>query len=165
MVAQCLAGLFGTPAVPTVGLVLGAAAAAAVATATSAGGTALATLQCWALYDGFALHRFGELHVAPADRRALAAVAVSAAAAHGIAALLRAERTSVRRAALHALRGVHPSAVPCTGRPAPARIRPRAVSRFVSSCSPARAARTGGRRRPGDRTHAPLRRRRSRLAP
>jgi hypothetical protein len=105
--AQCLAWLFGTPAVTTVGLVLGAAAAASVATATTAGGTAVAALLCWALDDGFALHRFGELDLAAADRHALVGIILAAAAAHGIAVLVRAERVAggrqVRRGHLERL--------------------------------------------------------------
>jgi hypothetical protein len=78
-------------AVPTAGLVLGTAAAAVVATVTPAGGTAAAVLLCWALDDGFAVHRFGELHLAAADRHALLVVAGTAAVAFGIAALVRAD--------------------------------------------------------------------------
>jgi hypothetical protein len=132
--AQCVAWLFGTPAVTTVGLVLGAAAAAAVATVTTAAGAAVAALLCWALDDGFALHRFGELHLASADRRALVAVAVAAGAAHVVAALVRIAHTEL------------PAAPPAAGRadtarrlveapawvPAPARagLRPAAAPPF-----------------------------------
>jgi len=102
-----VAWLFGTPAVTTVGLVLGAAAAAAVATVTTAAGAAVAALLCWALDDGFALHRFGELHLAAADRHALVGIILAAATAHGIAVLVRAERVAggrqVRRGHLERL--------------------------------------------------------------
>jgi hypothetical protein len=93
--AECLAWTAGASAVTTTGVVLGSAAAAAVGATTDVGGAALAALLCWAFADGFALHRFGELHLGPADRNALVAVAAVGAVGYLAGAVRRRTRAGV----------------------------------------------------------------------
>lgn len=64
----------------TVGLVLATAAAAWVASQTTVAAALVATLQCWACFDGFVLHRLGSLESGPADVAALALIAAAALA-------------------------------------------------------------------------------------
>lgn len=102
-VAVCLAWTSGTTGVVTVGLVTAAVAAAAVSTLTGPAGSLVAGVQCWALYDGFAAHRLGELHFSTSDIRVLAVVVGSAAAGHVVARAVRRPHPWTTRSARRSL--------------------------------------------------------------
>jgi hypothetical protein len=117
--AQCLAWTFGASVVTITGVVFASAAAAAVGASTDAGGAALTALLCWAFSDGFALHRYGELHLGAADRHALVAVAAAGAVAYlvGLSTRRAGMRVPLPRPAPVQLPPARPPLPMRTGRP------------------------------------------------
>jgi hypothetical protein len=87
VLAQVVAWACDPTDVAVSGLVLAAVAAALVATTTSAAGALVAGALAWAVYDGFAAHRFGELHAGTTDLRAVAVVVGAALVVRGLAAV------------------------------------------------------------------------------
>lgn len=90
--AQVVAWACDPAEVAVGGLVLAALAAGLVATAASTVGAVVAGTVGWAVYDGFAAHRLGELHAGAADVRALLVVVGAALVFRGLAAVLRGYR-------------------------------------------------------------------------
>ncbi len=90
VVVTILACLLGAGREPAVGFVLLAATAAAVGALTTPIGALSSATQCWALYTGFVLNRFGVLTF---DHRSLIALAVMA-----LAGILGSEIVTMRRA-------------------------------------------------------------------
>lgn len=136
--AVALAWLGGSGTVVPVGLVTASLAAAGVATVVPLAGAMTSALLCWAIYDGFAVHRFGELQLSAADLRALAIVATAACLTQVVADGIREIRADLRpRRVSHcrsprSLRGgvASPHHVPGCGAQrqglaAPARMHPR----------------------------------------
>lgn len=87
VLAQVVAWACDPADVAVSGLVLAAVAAALVATTTSTAGAVVAGALAWAVYDGFAAHRFGELHAGTTDLRAVAVVVGAALVVRGLAAV------------------------------------------------------------------------------
>jgi hypothetical protein len=87
--AVVVAWLLGEDRVGVVGLALAVLAAATVAFFTTPAGATAAAAMCWAYYDGFALHRLGELRFAVADLQALAMIGGVAVVVAACVMLLR----------------------------------------------------------------------------
>ncbi|WP_156994043.1 hypothetical protein [Pseudonocardia acaciae] len=116
LVAWPLGELFGAASRPVLGLVLLAVVAVGVGSVTTLAGAVACAAQCWALYSGFVLHRFGELWLDPPSRFALALLVTSGAGAslaglacgavlarhriRAVASAARAEVTQARRPVL-----------------------------------------------------------------
>jgi hypothetical protein len=71
LAATLLAWVFGAGTEPVVGLLAATSAAAAVAWWTAVPDGLAAAAVCWACYDGFVVHRFGELGFGGDDIAAL----------------------------------------------------------------------------------------------
>jgi hypothetical protein len=71
IVATAFGWCLGAGERPEVGLVLLAAVAAGVGATTTLPGALAAAAQCWGMYSGFELHRFGELRLDASSRSAL----------------------------------------------------------------------------------------------
>ena len=69
--ATLLSWCLGAGDRPEVGLVLLAAVAVGVGATTTLPGALAAAAQCWGMYSGFELHRFGELRLDATSRSAL----------------------------------------------------------------------------------------------
>lgn len=103
-----LAGLIAATAAPLLawtldartvavgGLVLAALAAVLIAALSTTAAAIDTAAVCWAAYDGFALNRLGELHLAAADLRALGYIVGAALSFRCLAAALRAVRAAAR---------------------------------------------------------------------
>ncbi|NMH98857.1 hypothetical protein [Pseudonocardia acidicola] len=95
VVAAVVASTLGDTRVT--GLVFAAAAAAGVALLTTAPGALAAAAQCWAVYDGFEVNRFGQLGGTRPELVVLGAVCLVALIARFAVALRTAQRPSRRR--------------------------------------------------------------------
>lgn len=71
LLAWTLAWTVGAEARPVLALVLLAAVAVGVGSMTTLAGALACAAQCWGLYSGFVLHRYGELWLDPPSRLAL----------------------------------------------------------------------------------------------
>ncbi|MDT7678263.1 MAG: hypothetical protein QOD82_6165 [Pseudonocardiales bacterium] len=94
IVATLLGWCLGAGDRPAVGLVLLAAVAVGVGATTTLPGALAAAAQCWGMYSGFELHRFGELRLDASSRSALVLLLTVGVAASllGLAATGQASR-------------------------------------------------------------------------
>jgi hypothetical protein len=94
IVATLLGWCLGAGDRPAVGLVLLAAVAVGVGATTTLPGALAAAAQCWGMYSGFELHRFGELRLDATSRSALVLLLTVGVAASllGLAATGQASR-------------------------------------------------------------------------
>jgi hypothetical protein len=125
---------------PVLGLVLLGGTAVGVAGLTTAAGAFAGAVQCWALWDGFLVNRFGELTLTRTSALVLLALAAAALAVAGTGRRLRTRR----RHTPSDLRGpfgrgwppIRPTA-PLLPRP-PSRSRPGVAHRVGRRASPGR---------------------------
>ena len=89
--ATLLDAALGARTHPILGLVLLGGTALTVASLTSAAGALASATQCWTLWDGFLVNRFGELTLTRSTALALLLLTFAAPAAAVIASWLRAE--------------------------------------------------------------------------
>jgi hypothetical protein len=90
-VATLLGAAVGARGHPVLGLVLLGGAALTVAALTSPAGALAGGAQCWALWDGFLVNRFGELTLTHSTALALLVLALAASVTAAAASWLRAE--------------------------------------------------------------------------
>jgi hypothetical protein len=104
IVATLLGWALGVGTHPQVGLVPLAAVAVCVGATTTLPGALSAAAQCWGMYSGFELHRFGELRLDGPSRSGLVLLVVLGVAASllgRVAAEGGPARAAVRRAGWH----------------------------------------------------------------
>jgi hypothetical protein len=94
--APLLAWTLDARTVAVGGLVLAALAAGLIAALSTTAAAIDTAGVCWAAYDGFALNRLGELHLAAVDLRALGYIVGAALIFRCLAAGLRAVRAAAR---------------------------------------------------------------------
>jgi hypothetical protein len=92
--ATLLGWALGAGTNPEIGLVPLAAVAVCVGATTTLPGALAAAAQCWGMYSGFELHRFGELRLDPPARSALVLLVVLGLAASVLGLVAHAARTA-----------------------------------------------------------------------